>query len=158
MKTIRLISAIEASERYGKSEETLYSTACQFKKKHGHSPKWFVKDNGTIKIDVCEFEKYSEIERKAWIYNTDSETGLFWLFTETLAINQITLSKIFAEKSLVFKKPESWNQFFSYGLFRVTEDMVRVEPRYTMNLDFLAIGSRLIYLYIKQGKFKSADE
>lgn len=148
-----LITLEQAAERYGKSKDFISSTACQYKKQFGKSPKWHISDGRKVRVDTDEYERFGKLERKAWVYATDH---LYWVLMDS-GVPQRKIAKIFSDKSKRFKGAQSWNSFMSNNLFSIPPDIVSGNDK-SMRIEFVQIGTRIVYEMIKKGYYDEVYE
>ena len=143
----KLITLDQASIRYGKNRDSFSVIASQYKKENGHHPKWYIFINKTVHIDVDEYEKLGDIERRVWNYATDN---LYWIFHD-IGISNWELSKMLAKKSKRFAQHTSWNTFLANNLFMPPPEIITV-PKKSMRIEFVEHGTKIVYDMIKSGK------
>lgn len=148
-----LITIKQAEERYGKYKGSLSVTASQYRKQFGKSPKWYVGTARKALIDTDEYERLGKLERKAWVYATDS---LYWVLIDSGA-TQWEISNMLADKSHRFNVAQSWNTFMSNNLFSIPPDIISGNEK-SMRIEFVQIGTMIVYEMIKKGYYDEEYE
>jgi len=143
-----LVSLNDAVEIYGKNEQSIYSNACIFRKAHGEYPKWYVIKNKAVYIDLDLINQQSEIDRKVWQYNTDSDSGLYWVMAYELQMSDAEICKILASNSKHFNSITAWASYISNTMFAIPS-VNKVSLKITMGIEFLRVITRYLYDMIK---------
>lgn len=141
----RYITIYEASEKYERTEDNFRSQALKYKSKHGSYPKWYTKHKGKYMIDTYEYEYKTNLERIAWIYATDK---LYWILSDTIGKSNLELSRVLS--SMGKRSVDVWQVFLNNSLFNVPPEFVG-DKKKSMRLEFVQLGTRLIYNLIKSG-------
>jgi len=122
-----LMKVSEACDYYDVGKNCITSYASQYKKTHGLSPTWYVvgEKRHDVRIDIIEIERLCDIERKLWMYVTDT---LYWELIAT-GMSQTALSRLLAEASNEYKSESSWNVWMSNSLFNLPPRLVLSEGK-----------------------------
>ena len=148
--TQSLLSLPEACERYSKSSDGFYAPACLLKKKHGEYPKWYVQNvSGVVFIDTYEYERYADLERKAWMVATDD---LYYLLTYDYGCTDWQIAKFMSRHSNKYPSLQSWSSFISKALFSLPKKSV-LEKRLSMTIEFVLSGTYMIKLLMEEEKY-----
>ena len=146
-----LISIENASNRYNKSIESFWVSACLFKKKEGKYPDWYFIDfKGNAKINITYYEKWANIERRAWLYSTND---LYYILSYDFGLSDTKIARFMARHSRKFTIETSWMSFVSKTLFSLPQSSI-LQKRITMNIEFFVIGTYLIKLLLDSEKNK----
>jgi hypothetical protein len=138
-----LLSLHEACERYSKTTDGFYSSAFLLRKKYGEFPKWYVQDsNGAVYINTYEYERYADLERKAWLLATND---LYYLLSYDYGCTDWEIAKFMSRHSKKYTNLPSWSSFISKALFSLPAKSV-LEKRFSMTIEFVLSGTYMIKL------------
>jgi hypothetical protein len=136
-----LLSLHEACERYSKTTDGFYSSAFLLRKKYGEFPKWYVQDsNDAVYINTYEYERYADLERKAWMIATND---LYYILTYDYGCTDWQIAKFMARHSNKYTNLPSWSSFISKALFSLPAKTV-LEKRLSMCIEFVLSGGYMI--------------
>lgn len=145
---MKLRTSAQIAEQHGISPDSIHVLVHYYRKEHGRDPSWLVTRGDTSYINEEVFFKYRKLEARAWEHTT--EYLYWWLTYEPFTMSDRCLARIMSDKSKHFKSENSWQSFFSNSLFR--QNITMIEKRYTMNMDFLVIGTKVMQILINEAK------
>lgn len=141
MQGKNLITLVDASERYDKSVESFWVSACLIKKSSGKFPDWYVIDvAGKGKINTYHYEKWAGIERKAWLHSTND---LYYILSYDLRCTDTQIARFMARHSKKFTNFASWSAFLTKALFSLPQDSI-LQKRLSMTIEFFYMASYMI--------------
>lgn len=150
----RYISIIEASDRYDKGIDSFYASAYIIRKKTGKLPDWYIEgEKNNAKIDVYEYERWSDLERRVWIQSTNN---LYYIIAYDFGLSDTQIARFMVRHSKRFTSLSSWTMFFGSTLFSLPNDSILLK-RWSMTQEFFLTASYLIKILIQEEKQKGVS-
>lgn len=142
-----IIPLVEFAHIEGKNKENFYSLARE-NKKDGVYPGWYIpkegKNKSPTKIDTKRFHDWYDRPLRIQKY---ASSKLYWMF-RAINFNDFMLSAFMAKRSKYYTSIDSWNMFFSNGLF-LQSTQIHPVKKPTMTTEFIKIGTKYLYLMHK---------
>lgn len=128
---------------------TLYVTACNYKKSRGEYPKWYASDGSRgAKKSYIDVEPLLTMRNREMVWQEKCSNEFYWYIIDKMGYNENKLAIVLARESTQFKNQISWRTFMRTNLF--TTPCIRFFDKVTRISEFHRICDALIASH-KQG-------